>query len=118
MVQRGLHPDAPFSSPYSTPKAPREGYSQKLSLPGKKILDLNLHCPPTGPVLNTAMKKVLVVEDHPDMRELLIFQMERMGFLVIPAKNGHEAVEKALKERPQLILMDIMMPGMDGREAT
>jgi len=52
------------------------------------------------------------------MRELLIFQMERMGFQVIPAKNGHEAVEKALKERPQLILMDIMMPGMDGREAT
>ena len=52
------------------------------------------------------------------MRELLIFQMERMGFQVIPAKNGHEAVEKALKERPHLILMDIMMPGMDGREAT
>lgn len=64
------------------------------------------------------MKKVLVVEDHPDMRELLTFQMERMGYQVIPAKNGQEGVEKALKERPQLILMDIMMPGMDGREAT
>jgi CheY-like chemotaxis protein len=64
------------------------------------------------------MKKVLVVEDHPDMRELLIIQMERMGYQVIPAKNGQEGVEKALKERPELILMDIMMPGMDGREAT
>jgi two-component system alkaline phosphatase synthesis response regulator PhoP len=64
------------------------------------------------------MKKVLVVEDHPDMRELLLWQMELMGFLAIPAKHGKEGVEKALKEKPNLILMDIMMPGMDGREAT
>ena len=64
------------------------------------------------------MKKVLVVEDHPDMRELLLWQMELMGFLAIPAKHGKEGIEKALKEKPNLILMDIMMPGMDGREAT
>jgi CheY-like chemotaxis protein len=64
------------------------------------------------------MKKILVVEDHPDMRELLIWQMELMGFSAIPAKHGKEGVEKAVQEKPQLILMDIMMPGMDGREAT
>ena len=64
------------------------------------------------------MKKVLVVEDHPDMRELLIWQMELMGYLAIPAKHGKEGVEKAVQEKPELILMDIMMPGMDGREAT
>jgi CheY-like chemotaxis protein len=64
------------------------------------------------------MKKVLVVEDHPDMRELLIWQMELMGFSAIAAKHGKEGVEKAVQEKPQLILMDIMMPGMDGREAT
>ena len=64
------------------------------------------------------MKKVLVIEDHPDMRDLLIQQMERMGFLAIPAEQGKEGVEKAVQERPHLILMDIMMPGMDGREAT
>ena len=63
------------------------------------------------------MKKVLVVEDHPDMREVLIWQMERMGFLVIPACHGKDGVEKAIKERPHLVIMDIMMPGMDGREA-
>ena len=62
------------------------------------------------------MKKVLVVEDHPDMREVLIWQMERMGFSVIPASHGKDGVEKALKERPHLVIMDIMMPGMDGRE--
>jgi CheY-like chemotaxis protein len=64
------------------------------------------------------MRKVLVVEDHPDMRELLVWQMELMGFAAIPAKHGKEGIEKAMEERPQLILMDIMMPGMDGREAT
>lgn len=63
------------------------------------------------------MQKVLVVEDHPDMRELLIWQMELMGFVAIPAKHGKEGVEKALEEKPNLILMDIMMPGMDGWEA-
>ncbi len=62
------------------------------------------------------MKKVLVVEDHPDMREVLIWQMERMGFSVIPACHGKDGVEKALKEMPHLVIMDIMMPGMDGRE--
>ena len=64
------------------------------------------------------MRKVLVVEDHPDMMEILTCQMERMGFSVIPARHGKEGVEKALEEKPNLILMDIMMPEMDGLAAT
>ncbi|MBI4527480.1 MAG: response regulator [Deltaproteobacteria bacterium] len=64
------------------------------------------------------MKKVLVVEDHADMRELLVWQMELMGFLGIPAAQGQEGLEKAVQEKPSLILLDIMMPGMDGREVT
>ena len=63
------------------------------------------------------MKKILIVEDHADMRELLTWQIELMGYLPIPAKHGKEGVEKAVAEQPQLILLDIMMPGMDGWEA-
>ena len=63
------------------------------------------------------MKKVLIVEDHADMRELLIWQIELMGFAAIAAKHGKEALEKAAAEKPHLILMDIMMPSMDGWEA-
>ncbi len=73
--------------------------------------------------MNTAldqfrMKKALIVEDHPDMLEVLTLQMEILGFAVTAAKNGKDGVEKAIEEKPDLILMDIMMPGMDGREAT
>ncbi len=64
------------------------------------------------------MGKILVVEDHPDMLELLTTELGFMGYQAIPARNGREGVEKALQEKPDLILMDIMLPGMDGREAT
>ena len=64
------------------------------------------------------MKKVLVVEDHPNLVEILTLKLERLGFAVISASNGKAGIEKAIKEKPNLILMDIMMPVMDGREAT
>ena len=64
------------------------------------------------------MKKILIVEDHPDMRELLVWQIELMGFTALAAKHGKEGLAMAIAEKPSLILMDIMMPAMDGWEAT
>jgi CheY-like chemotaxis protein len=64
------------------------------------------------------MKKALVVEDHPDTLQLITLQLLMLGFAVVSANNGKEGVEKAIEEKPQLILMDILMPGMDGRDAT
>jgi CheY-like chemotaxis protein len=63
------------------------------------------------------MRKILIIEDHADMRELLAWQIELMGFMPIAAKLGKEGIEMALAEKPQLIIMDIMMPGMDGWDA-
>ncbi len=62
------------------------------------------------------MKKVLIVEDHPDMRLLLSLEVELMGFEAITAQNGKEGVERALSEKPDLVLVDILMPVMDGLE--
>ena len=63
------------------------------------------------------MKKILIIEDHADMRELLSWQVELMGFAPVVAKLAREGIEKALDERPDLIILDIMMPGMDGWQA-
>ncbi len=64
------------------------------------------------------MKKVLLVEDNQDLQFLLTVQIKSMGFSIISANNGMEGVKKAIKEKPDLILMDILMAGMDGREVT
>jgi len=64
------------------------------------------------------MKKILVVEDHLDLVYILTRILESLGYTVVTATHGSEGVEKATKEKPHLILMDILMPGMDGREAT
>jgi CheY-like chemotaxis protein len=61
--------------------------------------------------------KVLIVEDHRDSREALKALFEAFGYHVIEATNGREGVQLALSERPGVILMDIMMPEMDGFDA-
>jgi two-component system, cell cycle response regulator DivK len=62
--------------------------------------------------------KILLVEDHTELRHVLGHQLESMGFTAITAKNGREGVETAVAEKPDLILMNSMMPEMDGWEAT
>jgi two-component system alkaline phosphatase synthesis response regulator PhoP len=58
--------------------------------------------------------KVLIVDDEPDILEFLDYNLSRNGFETIQASNGMEALKIADKEIPDLILLDIMMPGMDG----
>lgn len=62
--------------------------------------------------------QILVVEDHRDCRDTLKALLEASGFRVELASNGVEAVEKAVRWKPALILMDVMMPQMDGLQAT
>jgi DNA-binding response OmpR family regulator len=62
-------------------------------------------------------KKVLVAEDEPDIRGLISFSLEYAGFVVVQAQNGEEAVQKAEEEQPDLILLDVRMPKMNGYEA-
>src|SRR5437868_11340329 len=61
-----------------------------------------------------AGKRVLVVDDDPDIRELLFTALEDEGFEVVPAGNGQEALAVIATFRPDVIVLDLMMPVMDG----
>ena len=61
---------------------------------------------------------ILVVDDYQDAREMYAEYLQFSGFRVAEARNGNEAVTQALSLRPDLILMDLSLPGMDGWEAT
>jgi len=59
---------------------------------------------------------ILIVDDEPDIIEILRYNLEKEGFEVISAKNGQEGIKKAQEINPDLIILDIMMPEMDGVE--
>jgi DNA-binding response OmpR family regulator len=63
-----------------------------------------------------AAKKILVVDDEPRMVEFVSMNLKLEGFNVVTAADGYQAVEKATREMPDLVLLDIMMPDMDGYE--
>ncbi len=64
------------------------------------------------------VKKILVVDDEIDILKILDKRLSQANYVVLKADNGKDAVEIAKKEKPNLILLDIMMPGMDGAETS
>lgn len=62
------------------------------------------------------MQRILIVDDEDDIREFIGYNLTREGYSVYSASNGKEALEVALQVRPHLILLDMMMPIMDGRQ--
>ena len=67
--------------------------------------------------MSSTKQKILVVDDEPDIRELLVYHLKKAGYSVYTASTGAEGISEAIKCRPDLIIMDIMMPQMDGIEA-
>ena len=63
------------------------------------------------------MQKILVVDDEKNIVDIIKFNLKREGYEVITAENGREAIEKNEAEKPDLIMLDIMMPEVDGYEA-
>jgi len=61
--------------------------------------------------------KILLVDDEQDILEIVGYNLSQEGYQIVTATNGKEAIAKAKKELPQLIIMDVMMPEMDGIEA-
>jgi twitching motility two-component system response regulator PilH len=64
------------------------------------------------------VKKILVVDDSPTDRQYMIETLKGKGFQIVTAENGEDAINKAKAELPDLILMDVVMPGLNGYQAT
>ena len=67
--------------------------------------------------MSTTKHKILIVDDEPDIRELIEYNLKKEGYQVYTASNGQEGVAEAKRVLPDLIILDIMMPKMDGIEA-
>ncbi len=59
-------------------------------------------------------KRILIVDDEPEIVELLEMRLRKIGYTILTASDGMEGLEKARKEMPDLIILDVMMPKMDG----
>ena len=61
-------------------------------------------------------KKIMLVDDEPELRGIVALRLESLGYRVVIADDGQEAIQLLETEKPDLILLDVMMPGMDGYE--
>jgi two-component system alkaline phosphatase synthesis response regulator PhoP len=66
--------------------------------------------------MSTESHRILLVDDEPDILEFIGYNLKKEGFVVYTANNGIDAVKKAVEVKPHLIILDVMMPGMDGIE--
>lgn len=79
--------------------------------PAQEKTDTNM---PIASMLKRSEIKLLVVEDDRFLRELLVAKLVREGFSVVEAFNGEEAISQIRKEHPHLVLLDLVLPGIDG----
>ena len=64
------------------------------------------------------IKKILIVDDSPTDRQFLLEKLSKHGYQCVTAEGGDEAIAKSKSEQPDLVLMDVVMPGTNGYEAT
>jgi two-component system alkaline phosphatase synthesis response regulator PhoP len=66
--------------------------------------------------VTSPVKKILIADDEPDILEIIQYNLQKEGYEVVAVKNGNEAIDQAKKFQPDLIILDIMMPGKNGIE--
>jgi DNA-binding response OmpR family regulator len=67
---------------------------------------------------NRGPATILIADDEQDLRELVAYRLSRAGYGIVEARDGQEALELALNEPPDMAVLDVMMPRMDGLELT
>ncbi len=66
--------------------------------------------------MSTKREKIAVIEDEADILEVVQYNLRREGYLVVASRNGEEGLDRIRKENPDLVLLDLMLPGLDGLE--
>src|SRR6058998_2471700 len=66
--------------------------------------------------MESRTRKILIADDEPDIIEILKYNLEREGYMVLTAKDGDEALDKARHHHPDLVVLDMMMPRKNGME--
>ncbi len=101
-----------------TVSLPWDGAPERLS----PVAEFDDHLPDNGPISDgqarTKQPLILLADDNEENINLLVDYLAKQPYQLIIARNGQEAIKRAEEEKPDLILMDIQMPGMDGLEAT
>jgi two-component system alkaline phosphatase synthesis response regulator PhoP len=85
-------------------------FSPRLDSPARSAV------PSAGEPWNLKRQKIVVVEDEPDILEIIEYNLAREGFRVITSRDGAEGLKKIRSELPDLVLLDLMLPGLDGLE--
>jgi PleD family two-component response regulator len=67
-----------------------------------------------GTLIMSKGSRILIVDDEPDVLELLEYKLREAGYVIVLAEDGQQALEKARNERPDIILLDLMLPEVDG----
>jgi CheY-like chemotaxis protein len=61
-------------------------------------------------------QKILVIEDEPEVRDIIVRTLKHFGYITLEAANGQEGIEKIVGEKPDLVIIDLVMPVMDGMQ--
>jgi len=107
-------------SHYEETRASSAGFDDLISKPVEPSHLLQIvrtHLPPTGPGPAELVGKgcrIVVADDDPVQRKLTAFRMQKLGFDVVSAADGNEALDQALRTRPDAVVSDVLMPGLDG----
>ncbi|MBI4817131.1 MAG: response regulator [Deltaproteobacteria bacterium] len=109
----------PRATKTSVKKKPKKVASKASSKPKKVASSRPVRAdgvPSSEPVLGSLGIRLLVVDDEVEVLELLVPFLRKRGYVVSQAEDGDQALEKILTERPNIVLLDVMMPGLNGWE--
>jgi DNA-binding response OmpR family regulator len=85
--------------------------------PGQKAKEADIYAVPSEKEKPKPGKLILIVDDKGSFRKIMSYMLQKEGYHVVDAPDGETAIKVAKEKRPDLIFMDIMMPGIDGVEA-